>query len=370
MSVRILRLGQTSFALNKQACQVRNKSRGVNLINQIKIKTKSPTLSQSHFVNDDIKVSIIESNSDYLIINKASGIRSFGTFSSECLLPQLTSLAKRTNPAKPVDPTSFKIVQRLDRFVSGGMIICRTDKFAKIISESLKEKAGRLSVDFQRHYVGLLSIEGNLKEYIQNKLTYKLGHETNDFKGLQFENASLTKGTINCDIESLVRDDRNKSQKKKNNHSDRNINRKLKLSNASTRFKILHDLNVTPAKKDIALYPELLKGKTIVPILLELQTGRKNQIRDHVLQAFGTTLLNDDNFAQFKLLSNTEDRKPVNSEKYHNNQIGLHSIKLTVDEAEYIVPVMNQDDRWLWKWYINPNTGNFNEEIIHHLQLF
>lgn len=105
-----------------------------------------------------------------------------------------------------------------------------------------------------------------------------------------------------------------------------------------------------------------------MPIILELETGRKNQIRDHIIQKFGVPLLNDDNFSDFKL--NSEIPKDVNSKLYKSNQIALHSGLVIMENngisQQFLFPVNNAYDRELWGSFVNEK-GEFIDEIRNGL---
>ena len=314
----------------------------------------------------------------FVVVNKPSGIQCNGTKNySQYLLPQLYKLVKEYYSTKflsyKVNPLEFKLIHRLDRFVSGGLIVARkkyASTYGSSLSGLLKERK------LTRRYVGLISVNSNtsLRNQILNLSDPKFrdgeriinlnGQECDKshFKGLLFNDSSLISGHINFDIKCLAKDDRKHQKKIK----------PFATYQAQTNFRILYDLVYLPSPDQKRRYPHLYAGKTIYPIVFELVTGRKNQIRDHVLQAFGVTLLNDDKFPIFKYAAQHghSSHPNLNSEVYHSNQIGLHSAYLKIpsntQQKEYIFP-FSKSDQALWFGFLNKE--NLREEITEILKL-
>jgi 21S rRNA pseudouridine2819 synthase len=262
-------------------------------------------------------------------VNKPSGVQTDG-FHGSSLLPQVFKIFKCLHPdKKKLD--KFQLVQRLDKFVTGGVIVSRDEKFTKRINKYLAGKP--LGVSVSRRYVGLIPLP-NLDDL---KVPVDL----------------LNYGTISYDIE-LVKD----------------RTKQMYLYPAETKFKVLPHLKVSPTSWQLAKYPQLYSANTFIyPIILELTTGRKNQIRDHILQAFGRPLMNDDNFLQFKLLSKDFDSTKVNinSVAFKSNQIGLHSAYInlytpTKNLEEIIFPIHEIEDRELWTGFVDQD-GQLIEEL-------
>lgn len=321
-------------------------------------------------------ISIIDIHSRYLIINKPSGIQCNGTKNhSNYLLPQLYKQLKThfsaNNPNYKLNPDQYKIVHRLDKYVSGGLIIAR-GKNADAFRKSFSKQNSNLSV--KRKYIGLIPIPSDLsfKQYLHGLSNLRIGYETeaeylnisektikNEEKGLIFKDDLLAEGIINFNITALPKDDR----KNKNNGDLMNYN-------ALTKFKILHSFFHEPTTEQISKFPKLYKNKTIYPIIIELETGRKNQIRDHILQAFKIPLLNDDKFSDFKMVQRSSNSN-INSEVYASNQIGLHSAYISILKTsfsnEYIIPIP-EVDKLLWKGFLNGNS--FIDAIDHELRKF
>ena len=320
------------------------------------------------------QINIIDIHSRYLIINKPSGIQCNGAKNhSNYLLPQLYKQLKAhfsaDNPNYKLNPDQYKIVHRLDKYVSGGLIIAR-GKNANAFRKSFSNQNTNLSVT--RKYIGLVPVPNttSFKQYLHDLGDTKIQHENEirylnrpeiltDNKGLIFNDSLLTEGIINFDIIALPKDDR------RNKNTGELITYK-----ALTKFKILHSMYHVPTSEQISRFPKLYKNKTIYPIIIELQTGRKNQIRDHMLQAFNVSLLNDDKFIDFKMVqkSNTAN---INSELYNTNQIGLHSAYIRILKSsfanEYVIPIP-EGDEYLWKGFLHKNS--FIETIQHELITF
>ncbi|CUM51827.1 unnamed protein product [Debaryomyces tyrocola] len=317
------------------------------------------------------QINIIDIHSRYLIINKPSGIQCNGTKShSNYLLPQLYKQLKAhfsaDNPNYKLNPDQYKVAHRLDKYVSGGLIIAR-GKNVNAFRKSFSNQNTNLSVT--RKYIALIPIPNTVsfKQYLHKFGDLKVQHESEvrhlncpesvtDKKGLIFKDDLLAEGIINFDIVALPKDDR------------RNKNTgELVTYNALTKFKILHSMFHVPTIEQISRFPKLYKNKTIYPIIIELQTGRKNQIRDHILQAFKVSLLNDDKFIDFKMVqkSNTAN---INSEVYNSNQIGLHSAYISILKSsfanEYVIPIP-EGDEYLWKGFLDEKS--FIETINHEL---
>lgn len=284
-------------------------------------------------------VDVVSLTSKYIVVNKPSGIQSNG-FNKNCIIPQVTKILKSLEPEKKLDPSRIKLVQRLDKYVTGGLVVPRNEKLAKRINLFLRgDNSSRVSLN--RRYVGLIPIK-NFEEMISS-IPYRIrGSEEEKYKGVIFDNDNFEKGIINFDVKLPV-------------------DKKEISYNSLTKFKLLRKLQLTPGRKLRKLYPNLFQHD-IVPIILELETGRKNQIRDHILQAFHVPLLNDDNFVKFK--NNLPDS---NSLYFKSNQIGLHCayIKLTHNNSEedvFEVPIHESDDRELWFNFID-STGKFIPDI-------
>lgn len=280
----------------------------------------------------------------YVIVNKPSGIQCYGTRNyRQFLQPQLykhlkqhfTQHAISSKKTPKLDPSEFKIIQRLDKYTSGGLVVARGD-YAKTLSAAL---AGRpSSVQLVRRYIGILPVSCQQKPWARLELT---------------ETAHGWKGHIKNDIHALARD------------YGSGGSRPLISYSAHTKFNLI-DMPVYPSKAQKRHYPGLFQNKTLYPVVFELVTGRKNQIRDHVLQAFNTTLLNDDKFSLFKMASAVRDSSSnPNSDLYWCNQIGLHSGYVQVGGESYTIPVP-ECDRELWSGF--HVSGNFNEPILNSLR--
>lgn len=321
--------------------------------------------SMSRSVRSTVKktIDVVHTSARFAIINKPSGVKCFGNHNSNCLLPQLTSYFKKKSPDQTLDPLSIQILHRLDRFVTGGIVVGRDKQFSHSFSKALKNKGSTGNTTVNRYYVGLITIPANFdnfQQYARAKLLYKVRDEHH--RGLVFDSSRFDGGEIRYDITSFAKDYR-KRYKQGTTGKD-----ELVTQLATTRFRLL-----SPYVRKEEQYSGLFKNRLLVPIVMKLETGRKNQIRDHIHQAFETALLNDDNFIAFKSNSrapHNENSKDglVNSVLYRNNQIGLHSAKIEINDEEWNIPVGSRDDRWLWGGLID-ESGYFGKEVMDQMLL-
>lgn len=279
------------------------------------------------------EIGLVAVTPKYVVVNKPSGIQCYGTRNyKQFLQPQLyrhlknhfaDSLQKETK----LDPNEFKIVQRLDKYTSGGLVVGR-GSYGRVLADSL---AGRKStVLITRRYVGILPLEKPASSILE-----ELEEVTDTGNGWL--------GHIKYNIEALARD-----------YTNSNTTRPMVSYTAHTKFHLINT-PLSPQELQKATYPGLYQNKTLYPIVFELVTGRKNQIRDHVTQAFGTTLLNDDKFSEFKMASSKTTENPqknLNSEVYSSNQIGLHSGYIKVGNEHYMIPVPTCD-REIWTGFLD-----------------
>lgn len=292
-----------------------------------------------HSMFKKYSVDIIHNNPKYLVINKGSGLNSKGYSGfKDHLMPQVFHLYKHKIDSQ-YNVNHLKLVQRLDKFVTGGMVIGKTKDFVKNFNKTL-------SKCFVRKYVGLLSVPNSVDLH---KHLNDVGYNTS--------------GTITTDIERLPK---NYSAKTTSTSTSTSTPPKLHNYPSVTQYKILMDCYRLPSAAQIQKYPDLYNNITLYPIIFKLETGRKNQIRDHCLTAFKFPLLNDDNFPQFKL------NQSANSTKYPTNQIGLHSAYLEIiykghqdHHHSFTIPIL-QPDRELWQGFLT-SSGHFNGKILHHL---
>ncbi|ABN68582.2 pseudouridylate synthase, partial [Scheffersomyces stipitis CBS 6054] len=261
------------------------------------------------------EIDLVKITNKYVVVNKPSGIQCSGFKNyAHHLLPQLTKKFKALHPDRTLNASQFKLVHRLDKYVTGGLVVARDRKWAMKSSKSLSSK-GNSPDSIIRRYVGLLPIP---------------------------EDDSLKSGWITYDIQAPQKDYKGSTE-----------TRKVLSYKALTIFQILDELKLQPTKTQLSMYPKIYSGKCIVPIILQLQTGRKNQLRDHTLQSFNTTLLNDDNFEQFKYISMPRSgiNIDVNSTIFKSNQIGLHSAFIEMPDkassVSFVFPICAKQDRVL-----------------------
>ena len=279
------------------------------------------------------EISLVAVTPKYVVVNKPSGVQCHGTRNyKQFLQPQLYKhlknyFADSQQKQTKLDPNEFKIVQRLDKYTSGGLVVGRGN-YGRVLADSL---AGRKStVLITRRYVGILPLEKPASSILE---------ELEEVEAT--DNGWL--GHIRYNIEALARD-----------YNNSNTMRPTISYSAHTKFNLINT-PLTPEKLQNEKYPGLYKNKTLYPIVFELVTGRKNQIRDHVTQAFSTTLLNDDKFSEFKMVSSKtteKSQKNPNSELFTSNQIGLHSGYIGVGNEHYMIPVPNCDCE-LWSGFLD-----------------
>lgn len=266
-----------------------------------------------------MKLDLVKRTFNYAVVNKPSGMVCDASHTNN-IITALTNEFTKILPS--VNSSQFRLVQRLDRFVTGGLVVARNKKWADKVRKSFFQEG---TLRLTRRYVGLIALD---------------------------QIPESTQGTIDFPIQALEKDYRGK-----------NKSRELFTYSAVTHYKLI------PSARRIikGVFPVFQQGP-ILPIILELETGRKNQIRDHIIQKFGVPLLNDDNFSDFKL--NSEIPKDVNSKLYKSNQIALHSGLVIMENngtsQQFLFPVNNVYDRELWGSFVNEK-GEFIDEIRNGL---
>ena len=350
-------------------------------------------------------IDIIKYTFKYVLVNKSAGVLCDGN-KYNSLVPLLRSKFKTLSKS-----SRFSLVHRLDKYVTGGLIVSRDDKFTRRLNKAFRYTDSNYKVT--RRYVGLLPLNiGPFKEQIEGRIdeigsikqieerilevNSKIKEEDNNEKsletkdgdisdypsglyfkdasletkdgdisdypsGLYFKDASLSTGFITFPVELLEKD-----------YKGKKTQRSVLEQSALTKFKILHDHKYFPTKELVRKYPGLFESKVIYPVIFELGTGRKNQIRDHVRQAFGVPLLNDDNFEKFKWVLDNELSISPNSQVFKNNQIGLHSTYMVITASgeikeSVIFPVYADLDRELWTGMVD-REGYFNKEVEREVQ--
>lgn len=171
---------------------------------------------------------VIAYNSQYVVFNKAPGV---AVQNDDIRVPSHRRQQGLFNLLKEVDP-SLRPVHRLDKVVSGGLIMARNKSSAQKFSRNL-QKGGNYGYPFIRRYAALV----NSKE-----LKYSLNVHFN----------TETTGVITVPVED-----------NSNQHE-------------TTKFMI-------PGERH--------KGRSL--ILLELLTGKKHQIRRALAREFNSAILND-----------------------------------------------------------------------------
>lgn len=257
-------------------------------------------------------------------------------------MPQLTKIF-------PGCHDTMKVVNRLDKYVSGGVVVGREDEFVRMANKTQGDEHGKKLIT--KRYVGVLAVPtsyGDVENWIQT-----LGND-------HFHLDTGFRGSITRDLAILNRDYGPNNTKK----------RYLKTVDATTNIRILPQLKRRAPKQLVSKYPLLYESKLLLPMILETVTGRKNQLRDHILETFGLALLNDDNFALFKLHSASKSgtsAKPINSAIFKSNQIGLHAGYVKVGTGKGMEIPLSEPDRELWSPFLQ-NNGYFISEISHELK--
>ncbi|KAL6450329.1 PUS5 21S rRNA pseudouridine(2819) synthase [Candida maltosa Xu316] len=233
-----------------------------------------------------------------------------------------TQFEKRLPSSKP---SHYLPVTRLNRFVTGGVFIARNKRWEQKVRQSFySDDIFKLTI----RYVGLIPL-----------------HTIPD----------KTEGTFDYDISALVRDYRF--------HETKYAKKTVSRFPALTYYKLLPHLTRTFDSK----YP-IFEDKPLVPAIFEMRSGKKNQLRNHVLQKFGVPLLNDDKIKEFMFITRSEPG--INSTKFKSNQIGLHSALMVIENVgvteDLLIPVAEPYDRELWGSFLDKD-GNFIKEIQDEL---
>lgn len=174
---------------------------------------------------------VVAETSKYIVLNKAPGV---AVQNDDIRVPASKRQLGLFTELKSLDP-SLKPVHRLDKNVSGGMLIAKGTTAAQRFSKNL-QKGGNYGYPFIRRYVALIPM--NNQNYSSNVIF-----------------TSPTAGEINVDKEAC-----NGGKK----------------SNEVTLF---------------ALTGEVSEGYT--SIVLELRTGKKHQLRKAMSYEFHSPILND-----------------------------------------------------------------------------
>lgn len=131
-----------------------------------------------------LKELIIYENSDFLAINKPSGVASQGGAQVSTSLPLLVRayLASKDNSkeyseeekegGEDVGP---RIAQRLDKNTSGAIVVCKTKKFASYYSELLRKRS-----DIDKRYIGIVEgVPARTLKYLKSSQQFKLAKISN-----------------------------------------------------------------------------------------------------------------------------------------------------------------------------------------------
>ncbi|CCH45613.1 Ribosomal large subunit pseudouridine synthase D [Wickerhamomyces ciferrii] len=228
-------------------------------------------------------------NIHYVLVNKPPGLKC--DYSQKTIAKGLIN-----NELVPILIKSYpnlKPIHRLDSRVTGGIIYALNKYSSQMFSRNL-QKGGSSGFIFKRRYIGIIPKITNLPN--------------ND--SIIYSNETKTKGYI-------------KTQDPNNSFS-------------TTKF-IIPD---TTINQDLQL------------IILQLETGKKHQIRKHLSQCLGLPLVND-------IIYGSDITKAD-----YRNQIALHSsfvmTKIGKEINNHYIPVLDGVD--IWKGFIN-DQGRFNKEV-------
>lgn len=241
---------------------------------------------------------IIKYTFKYVLYNKQCGTVCQG-YGLNLMLRSVVSQFAALEPTKAVKPQDFRPVHRLDKNVSGVMMIARDQEFARKVANSLAGKQSPYRVT--RRYVGLLN--GVVPSTISKSGTIALPVPVYTDKVAQLP----TEGT--------------------------------------THYHLLPSVG------------------SITPVVLQLDTGRKYQIRSHCLDFFGLPLVNDLAFRAFQKGQSSVDP----------GQIGLHlgyfRLENTKRVMEEVTAPITNDPQGIWTPFIDSN-GDFKEPIRSALANF
>jgi 21S rRNA pseudouridine2819 synthase len=233
----------------------------------------------------------------YVIINKAPGF--------DCQdLPKGNKINKGKDVRgifsllKSIDP-EMRNVHRLDKWVSGGLIVARDKITSQRFSRQLK-KGGEHGYGFKRRYVAII----------------KSGQFPEPSKHLKYFDSLKRSGTIETYNEK---------------------------GECITKFIQI------PSEDEYSL------------VVLQLETGRKHQIRQHLSEVIGKPIFNDKRYGFPGELPDGKQRT-----------IGLHSAfvqtQVGLTKREFQIPV-KYNVNGMWDGFIDSN-GNFSEEVQDVLNNF
>ncbi|ODQ80217.1 hypothetical protein BABINDRAFT_13102 [Babjeviella inositovora NRRL Y-12698] len=253
----------------------------------------------------------------FLIVNKPPGIVSQSgkqhhsrKLDEESVIYQLSKQLRRDYPESK-EYSQLKTVHRLDRPVTGAMVIAKTKIGAQNFSKNLQQ-GGNKGFLIKRRYIALIQ-EPDLQYVYRNKC-------------IHFTNKEKTQGIITTDAGKT----------------------------SVTKFHALTDLEPQP----LSGLAEYFNRVPRIPVLLELVSGRKHQIREHLQEAFRQPVLNDMEY----------DADPLHIDF---NQIALHSLyvktKVGMAMNEIIAPMCY--GQGLWDGYLDQE-GNFLPEIVQAVREF
>ena len=249
---------------------------------------------------------IIYISEDFLIINKIYNLSSQNGTNVKYSLDTMLQLYNEK------EKENLKLVHRLDKSVTGLMVIGRNDKFVRSIGKDIKE------FKLEKIY---LCITQNIPYYLMNFLTSKIINISETKKTISFFSGKI-KSNLDCDKYEIILKNRykcefNQSLKiikpSKNSYSNNNLENFEMFGKFKISHLIFYDKNYNDFKSfDIDMLPyydeetyfyfdQFFKNiennskdyEVYSVIIYELDSGRKHQIRKHMSKCFLSPIFND-----------------------------------------------------------------------------
>ena len=340
------------------------------------------------------KMRILETES-FVVLNKYNNLPTQGgtavKFSVDNILKYFNlELSSRKNNVLTFTTDEYKIVHRLDKPVSGLIIVAKTINFAREFSKSNQEnKSEKIYISLNSKlpkYIRELSIK-NLLNFNNNETFLK------SFSGLITSNENADKFIIKIDNGYYFTHSSILEESEKVNENITEINEMMgKFSithlifynKSFIIFNLLEIGNYNKEKKlELFKYLKDDKFECYSIMLYELITGKKHQIRKHLTKCFFTPIFNDEkylfnqeNLELYKIFSslfnpNKQDEeieKTTVLEKYGLNNpfysIYLHSLQIKFDKdingenikfVSKFCSFQNNNDNFIIKTYLPEN---------------
>jgi 23S rRNA-/tRNA-specific pseudouridylate synthase len=310
------------------------------------------------------KMKVLESK-NFVVLNKFNNLATQGgtkmKFSIDSILKvlnlELAAKKIKQNQQGPINLEEYRIAHRIDKPVSGLVVIAKNINFAREFSNYQQERKS------EKIYI---SLNTGIPKYLREMIGKNLLNINNkngflrSFSGLISSNENADKFILKIDNgyyfthgETLREEITGRNLENEENSIDEMMG-KFSITHLiffDKKFKIFSLVDVDQydyeKKQDLMKYLKNEKIECHYILLYELNTGKKHQIRKHLSKCFFTPIFNDD-----KYLFNGE-----NSELY-NIFISLFKPK---QEEEMI-----DKDNILDRYRLN---CSFNSIYLHSLQL-